>query len=92
MSGQDRTCPACENDKIVSLREANAVFRVNKWNINETRLEEADRVCSFCKIARINGEWTRLQTVRSRASELASMSNTKSRADYRKKLTSGPQG
>jgi hypothetical protein len=49
----------------------------------------ANIVCSWCKAVKINSEWTRMQTVASRSNELAQVSSTKSRTDYRKSLTAG---
>jgi hypothetical protein len=82
-------CPGCGNEQIVSVREARAVYRVKKWGGQTTMLDYSELVCPTCKAVRINGDWTRMQSVRERAYELSQASSSKSKSDYREILTAG---
>jgi len=89
MNPIDRTCPGCGHEKLLSAESAKEVFRIRDWGGDTELLDDADTVCSWCKVVKINGEWTRMQTIASRANELSQASSTKSRTDYRKSLTAG---
>ena len=85
-------CPACGNDgHLCSTETAQAVYDTNSWKGKTGMLDigTADRVCAWCKAIRVNGEWTRIQSVSSRANQLAQSSSTKNRSDYRDILTAG---
>lgn len=85
------TCPACGNSNhLCSPREAHAVYDTNSWRGNMGLLEvsSAEVVCAWCKAIRINGDWTRFQTVDSRAQQLSREGN-KTKAEYRDSLTAG---
>lgn len=84
-------CPACGNSNhLCSPREAKAVYDTRSWRGNTGMLEvsSAEVVCAWCKAIRISGDWTRFQTVDSRAQELSQGGN-KSRSEYRDRLTAG---
>ena len=84
-------CPACGNTHhLVSPQEAHAVYNTNSWRGNTGMLEvsSAEVVCAWCKAIRINGDWTRFQTVDSRAQQLSREGN-KTKAEYRDSLTAG---
>lgn len=85
----ERTCPGCGEDRVMSVEEARAVFSVRSWGGQATMLDYSELVCEYCKAVRINGNWTRMQTVRDRAHELAQASSSKGRGEYRDKLTAG---
>lgn len=84
-------CPVCGNKHhLASPREAKAVYRTSSWRGNTGMLEisSAEAVCAWCKSIRINGEWTRFQSVDSRAQELSQVGN-KSKSEYKDSLTAG---
>ena len=88
---QDRECPQCGNENhLVSPREAFNVYDTRSWR-GETSLMDMDStelVCAWCKSVRIGGNWTRMQSVESRAAELA-QNGSKTRSEYESKLTRG---
>jgi len=88
----EQTCPACGNSShLCSPQSAKKVYDTRSWRGKTGLLEvsSSDRVCGWCKAIRINGEWTRMQSVSSRARELADASDTKYKSDYRDILTAG---
>lgn len=86
---EGRTCPGCGQDRVVSVEEARAVFDLRSWGGQTTMLDYSELVCEYCKAVRIGGNWTRMQTVRDRAYELAQASSSKDRSDYRQILREG---
>ena len=92
MSRATAECPACGNDShLCTPQTAKEVYDTNSWRGKTGLLEvsSTDQVCGWCKAIRMNGEWTRMQSVSSRANELAQSSSTKNRSDYRDSLTAG---
>lgn len=90
-TNRKRVCPGCGNENVCSVREARAVFRVSNWGGQTSMLDYSERVCSVCKAVRIDGDWTRMQSVRERAWELAQASSTKDVGDYMDVLTAGEE-
>jgi hypothetical protein len=71
------------------VKEARAVYGSLSRFGADALLDDADRVCEFCCVARLEtGEWERLMSVDQRSYNL-SQSGTKSKAEYRDKLTAG---
>lgn len=85
----DRECPGCGNEQVCSAEEAQAAFNVNNWQGAVSMLEYAEYVCPICKAVRISGDWTRILSINERAWELAQASSTKSKEEYRERLTAG---
>lgn len=83
----DRTCPVCGKDRVTSVDEAKTIFKTASWGAT-SMLDNADYVCSWCHSVRINGEWTRMQTVSERAWRL-SQGGSKSKREYVDTLTGG---
>jgi len=89
-----RACPACGNERHLTTPEsAKTVYDTGSWKGKTGMLEisTADTVCAWCKAIEIAGEWTRMQTVSSRARELSSSSSSKSKSDFQDSLTAGEQ-
>lgn len=84
-----RTCPECGEDRVVSVSEAQSAFDVRSWGGQTSMLDYSELVCEYCKAVRIDGNWTRMQTVRDRAYELAQASSSKGPDEYRKLLREG---
>lgn len=85
------TCPVCGNSNhLATPEEAHAAYNTSSWRGNTGMLEvsSADLLCAWCKSIRISGEWTRFQTVDSRAQEL-SRSGNKTKSEYKDSLTAG---
>lgn len=90
MKGEE--CPGCGGAKHLTTPEgAKKIYDTNSWQGNTGMLEisTADRVCAWCKAIRINGEWTRMQSLQSRKSELKQMGSNKSFAELNDSLTAG---
>lgn len=84
-------CPVCTNsDHLCSPEGAKAVYDTRSWQgkTGLLNVSSADVVCAWCKAIRIDGEWTRIQSVESRADQL-SRSGNKSKQEYRDSLTAG---
>lgn len=84
-------CPVCDNKHhLVSPREAEAVYNTSSWrgNTGMLKISSADTVCAWCKSIRIAGEWTRFQSLDSRAQELSQTGN-KSKSEYKDSLAAG---
>lgn len=76
-----RTCPACGKDRVCSPAGARNIYQTGSWP-NESLLDEAERVCSYCQAVRIDGQWCdRLQSASERAWELA-QAGSKSHDEY----------
>lgn len=74
-------CPACGKNAVCSPSEARAVYQTRTWG-NDALLSEADRVCSFCRAVRIDGQWCdRLQSASERAWQLTQAAS-KSHDEY----------
>ena len=89
MSAADRTCPACRSESLLSVKEARAVYGSLSRFGADALLDDADRLCEFCHVARLDsGEWERLESV-SQVAYDKSRTGNKSKADYKDKLTRG---
>jgi hypothetical protein len=88
-----RTCPGCGEDRVVSVETAKKVYDTRSWGGAASMMEydEAELVCEYCKAICISGDWTRMQTVRSRAWELTQASSSKGPDEYKEILTAGPE-
>lgn len=76
-----RTCPACGKDRVCGTDEARKVFQTSSWP-NESLLDEAEKVCSYCQAVSIDGQWCdRLQSANERAWELT-QAGSKSHDEY----------
>jgi NMD protein affecting ribosome stability and mRNA decay len=87
----DRECPVCANTHhLCTVDEAKNVYDTRSWrgNTGLMQVSSATLVCAWCKSIQIDGEWTRMQSVDSRAAELAQQ-NSKSKSEYRDSLTAG---
>lgn len=63
-------CPVCGKSAVCSPSEARAVYQTRTWG-NDALLDEAGRVCSFCRAVQIGGQWCdRLQSANERAWQL----------------------
>lgn len=85
-------CPGCgKSEHLTTPSGAKKIYDTNSWQGNTGMLEisSADRVCAWCKAVRINGEWTRMQTLQSRKSELKQMGSNKSWGELNDSLTAG---
>lgn len=87
----DRTCPGCGKDRVATVEEAEAIYRTGQWGGIDQMLADATMVCTFCKCVKVRGAWKRMQTVDSRARELAQASGSKTFSDYQEILTAGPK-
>jgi hypothetical protein len=90
----EEVCPGCGNGSHLTTPEsAQKVYDTNSWQGNTGMFEvsSADRVCAWCKAIRINGEWTRIQTVQSRKKELMAAGSNKSWSELDHSLTAGEQ-
>jgi len=88
----DHTCPGCGNGKHLTTPEsAKLVYDTGNWKgkVGLLEVSSADRVCAWCKCIRIDGEWTRMQSVDSRKNELKQMGSNKSWSDLEDSLTAG---
>jgi hypothetical protein len=72
----------------MSVREAEKVYRIDDtWGATGL-LEDADLVCEWCKVVRIDGEWKRMVSVEQRAYQLGQV-GSKTRSEYEELLTRG---
>jgi len=84
-----RTCPACQTDSLLSVQEARMVYGSLSRFGADALLEDADRICEFCRAIRLSpGDWDRIMSVDQRSYNLSQGGN-KSKAEYRDKLTAG---
>lgn len=84
-----KECPCCRTDNLWAPWAAKEAFpRWSNWGATKM-LEDADRVCAYCHVVKIDGEWQRMEALGSRVNALANASDSKSRGDFRDKLTSG---
>jgi NMD protein affecting ribosome stability and mRNA decay len=84
-------CPVCGNDSHICPPEsALRVYDTGTWRgkTGLLKVPSAETVCAWCKAIKIDGDWTRIQSVDSRADELSRTGN-KSKQEYRETLTAG---
>jgi len=84
-------CPVCANTHhLCTVEEAVAVYDTRSWrgNTGLLKVSSATLVCAWCKSVKIGGDWTRMQSVDSRAAELA-QKNNKSKSEYAASLDAG---
>lgn len=88
----EQTCPGCGNSSHLTTPEsAKKVYDTGSWggNVGMMEVGKAERVCAWCKAIRINGNWTRMQTVQSRKKELMAAGSNKSWGELDNSLTAG---
>jgi len=88
----EQTCPGCGNSSHLTTPEsAKKVYDTGSWQGDTGMLEisTAERVCAWCRAIRINGEWTRFQTVQARKKELMAAGSNKSWGELDHSLTAG---
>lgn len=86
-----RECPVCANTHhLCTVDEAQNVYETRSWmgNTGLMNVSSASLVCAWCKSIKIGDGWTRMQSVESRAAQLAQQ-NTKTKSEYRDSLTAG---